>query len=42
MSLAALPLTVIPFILYNLLMIMGVDTGGSLVGGGIAMSSGGT
>jgi hypothetical protein len=42
MSLAALPLTVIPFILYNLLVMMGVDIGGSLVGGGIAMRSGGT
>ncbi len=42
MSLAALPLTVIPFILYNLLMILGVDLKGSLVGEGITMMSGGT
>lgn len=41
MSLAALPLTVIPFILYNLLMILGVDLKGSLVGDGITMMSGG-
>lgn len=42
MSLAALPLTIIPFILYNLLMILGVDLKGSLVGDGITMMSGGT
>jgi hypothetical protein len=42
MSLAALPLTIIPFILYNLLMITGVDLNGSLVGNGITMMSGGT
>ncbi|MCU0731675.1 MAG: hypothetical protein MUE84_08810 [Hyphomonas sp.] len=42
MSLAALPLTVIPFILYNLLMILGVDLKGSLVGEGIPMMSGGS
>jgi hypothetical protein len=42
MSLAALPLTIIPFILYNLLMILGVDLKGSLVGEGITMMSGGT
>jgi hypothetical protein len=41
MSLAALPLTIIPFILYNLLMILGVDLKGSLVGDGITMMSGG-
>lgn len=41
MSLAALPLTIIPFILYNLLMITGVDLNGSLVGSGITMMSGG-
>lgn len=41
MSLAALPLTIIPFILYNLLMITGVDLKGSLVGDGITMMSGG-
>ncbi|OYW53912.1 MAG: hypothetical protein B7Y80_00265 [Hyphomicrobium sp. 32-62-53] len=42
MSLAALPLTIIPFILYNLLMILGVDLKGSMVGEGITMMSGGT
>jgi hypothetical protein len=42
MSLAALPLTIIPFILYNLLMILGVDLKGSLVGEGIPMMSGGS
>ncbi len=42
MSLAALPLTIIPFILYNLLMILGIDLKGSLVGDGIRMMSGGT
>lgn len=41
MSLAALPLTIIPFIIYNLLMILGVDLGASLVGDGITMMSGG-
>ena len=41
MSLAALPLTIIPFILYNLLMILGVDLTSSLVGDGITMMSGG-
>ncbi len=41
MSLAALPLTIIPFILYNLLMILGVDLTSSMVGGGITMMSGG-
>jgi hypothetical protein len=41
MSLAALPLTIIPFILYNLLTIMGIDLNGSLVGDGITMMSGG-
>jgi len=41
MSLAALPLTIIPFILYNLLVIMGVDLSTSLVGDGITMMSGG-
>jgi hypothetical protein len=41
MSLAALPLTIVPFILYNLLMIMGVDLSTSLVGDGITMMSGG-
>lgn len=45
MSLAALPLTIIPFVLYNLLVLMGVDFnvngGGSLVGDGITMMSGG-
>lgn len=42
MSLAALPLTIIPFVLYNLLMLTGVDLSGSLVGDGITMMSGGT
>ncbi|MBY0224488.1 MAG: hypothetical protein K2Q28_01620 [Hyphomicrobium sp.] len=41
MSLAALPLTIIPFILYNLFMIMGVDLSTSIVGDGITMMSGG-
>lgn len=45
MSLAALPLTIIPFVLYNLLTLMGinfgVDGGGSIVGDGITMMSGG-
>jgi hypothetical protein len=41
MSLAALPLTIIPFILYNLLALMGIDLNGSLVGDGITMMSGG-
>lgn len=45
MSLAALPLTIIPFVLYNLLTLIGinfsVDGGGSLVGDGITMMSGG-
>jgi hypothetical protein len=41
MSLAALPLTIIPFILYNLFMITGVDLSTSLVGDGITMMSGG-
>jgi hypothetical protein len=41
MSLAALPLSIIPFILYNVLMLAGVDLGGSLVGDGITMMSGG-
>ena len=41
MSLAALPLTVIPFILYNVLMLTGVDLSTSLVGDGITMMSGG-
>lgn len=45
MSLAALPLTIIPFVLYNLLTLIGinfsVDGGGSLVGEGITMMSGG-
>lgn len=41
MSLAALPMTIIPLILYNLLMIMGVDLSTSLVGDGITMMSGG-
>ncbi len=45
MSLAALPLTIIPFVLYNLLTLIGinfnVDGGGSLVGDGITMLSGG-
>ena len=41
MSLAALPLTIIPFILYNVLMLTGVDLSTSLVGDGITMMSGG-
>lgn len=45
MSIAALPLTIIPLVLYNLLVLMGVDFGvnggGSLVGDGITMMSGG-
>ena len=41
MSLAALPLTVIPLILYNLLVLTGVDLGASVVGDGIRMMSGG-
>jgi hypothetical protein len=41
MSLAALPLTIIPFILYNLLALMGIDLNASLVGDGITMMSGG-
>jgi hypothetical protein len=41
MSLAALPLTIIPFILYNLFMLTGVDLSGSLVGDGVTMMSGG-
>jgi hypothetical protein len=42
MSLAALPLTIIPFILYNLLALTGVDMTASLVGDGITMMSGGS
>ncbi len=41
MSLAALPLTIIPFILYNLFMITGVDLDASLVTDGVTMMSGG-
>jgi hypothetical protein len=41
MSLSALPLTIIPFILYNLLVLSGVDLGGSLFGEGVTMMSGG-
>lgn len=41
MSLAALPLTIIPFILYNVFMITGFDLSTSLVGDGITMMSGG-
>lgn len=41
MSLAALPLTIIPFILYNVFMITGVDLSTPLVGDGIKMMSGG-
>jgi hypothetical protein len=41
MSLAALPLTVIPFILYNLLIILGFEMSSSFVGDGIPMLSGG-
>jgi hypothetical protein len=41
MSLAALPLTVIPLILYNILVLLGIDLNASLVGEGIRMMSGG-
>lgn len=41
MSLRAIPVTVLAFILYNLLMLAGVDLNGSLVGDGIKMMSGG-
>ncbi|MGE5266593.1 MAG: hypothetical protein ACM3L9_04420 [Deltaproteobacteria bacterium] len=41
MSLAALPLTIIPFILYNLFMLTGVDLSAPLVENGITMISGG-
>jgi hypothetical protein len=41
MTLAALPLTIIPFILYNLLVLIGVDLNGSMIGEGITMLSGG-
>jgi hypothetical protein len=41
MSLAALPLTIIPFILYNLLIILGFEMSSSFVGEGIPMLSGG-
>ncbi len=41
MSLSALPLTIIPFILYNIMVLSGIDLGGSLVGDGITMMSGG-
>ena len=41
MSLAALPLTIIPFILYNLLIILGFEMSSSIVGDGITMLSGG-
>ncbi|MCU0953626.1 MAG: hypothetical protein MUC37_03205 [Hyphomicrobium sp.] len=41
MSLAALPLTIIPFILYNVFMLTGVDLSTPLVENGITMISGG-
>jgi hypothetical protein len=41
MSLAALPLTIIPFILYNVLVLTGVDLTAPLVADGITMMSGG-
>jgi hypothetical protein len=41
MSLAALPLTIIPFILYNVLVLTGVDLTAPLVTDGITMMSGG-
>jgi hypothetical protein len=41
MTLAALPLTIIPFILYNLLVLLGVDLNASMIGEGITMLSGG-
>lgn len=41
MSLRAIPVTVIAFILYNVLVLGGVDLNGSLVGDGITMMSGG-
>jgi hypothetical protein len=41
MSLAALPLTIIPFILYNLMVITGIDLTSSMVGEGVPMLSGG-
>jgi len=41
MTLAALPLTIIPFILYNLLILLGVDLNASMIGEGITMLSGG-
>jgi hypothetical protein len=41
MSLAALPLTIIPFILYNLLILLGFEMSSSFVGEGIPMLSGG-
>jgi hypothetical protein len=41
MTLAALPLTIIPFILYNLLVLLGVDLSASMIGEGITMLSGG-
>ncbi|MDX2309008.1 MAG: hypothetical protein NW216_12265 [Hyphomicrobium sp.] len=42
MSLAALPLTIIPFVLYNIVLLSGIGLGTSLVGSGIPMMSGGT
>jgi hypothetical protein len=45
MSLAALPLTIIPLVLYNVLTLMGINFaeagGGSLIGGGIVMRTSG-
>lgn len=41
MSLRAIPVTVLAFIFYNVLMLIGVDLSGSLVGEGIKMMSGG-
>ena len=41
MSLAALPLTIIPFILYTLLILLGFEMSSSFVGEGIPMLSGG-
>lgn len=39
MSLSAIPLTIVPFILYNMLVLAGVSLDGSLVGDGITMMS---
>ena len=41
MSLRAIPVTVLPFILYFLFLLTGIDLNGSLFGDGIRMMSGG-